>query len=61
VLAVLLEDVEVELEPESLLFVSEAFVELSDFVFESEDALFEESDVLLPSESGFFAPLLPLP
>jgi hypothetical protein len=58
---VVLEDVVVELEPESLLFVSDGFEELSDFVFESEDALFEESDVILPSESGFFAPLLPLP
>ena len=55
-----------ELELESLLFVSEDFVglsdfvELSDFVVES-DVLLEESDVLVPSESGFLAPLLPLP
>jgi hypothetical protein len=47
-------------ELESLVFVSDDFAGLSDFVVVSE-ALFAESDVLLPSVSGFLAPLFPLP
>jgi hypothetical protein len=47
-------------ELESLVFVSDDFVALSDFVVVS-DPPFPESPVLLPSDSAFFAPFPPFP